>query len=192
MLRTRRGEREPMGSAVEALYAEHCVRAVRLAYLLTGDAGAAEELAHEAFVRIWRSGDGIRSADALPAYLRKTVLSLSRTFRRRKALELRHRFRTAEDGVGIDVPERIDVLGAVAQLPYGQRACIALRFYEPLPRRVSPRATALRPPVRPPAPAGPTTGSRTREHTPYASTSRCSSCFHPRSRAAGRQRSTPW
>jgi hypothetical protein len=34
-----------MGSAVEALYAGHCTRAVRLAYLLTRGAAAAEELA---------------------------------------------------------------------------------------------------------------------------------------------------
>jgi DNA-directed RNA polymerase specialized sigma24 family protein len=39
------------GSVLETLYLAHAPDAVRLAYLLTGDRGLAEDLVHDAFVK---------------------------------------------------------------------------------------------------------------------------------------------
>src|ERR1043166_7554600 len=87
--------------AIDALYRAHGTRIVRLAYMLTGNAAAAEELAQEAFVATWRAWDRIR--DPLP-YLRSALVKLSRSTLRRKALELRHRVTRSEAAVEIDVP----------------------------------------------------------------------------------------
>ena len=50
---------EPLGDAsdgapgsLEDHYVRHAPEAVRLAYLLTGDASLAEDLAHEAFIKV--------------------------------------------------------------------------------------------------------------------------------------------
>ncbi len=118
--------------AIDELYRQVHLRTVRLAMMLTGDVGVAEELVQEAFVRVWRSWDKIRDVDAARAYLRTTAVNLSRSHLRRRTLELRHRFRRVDDAVLIDPDERIDLLRAVAKLPPRQRACVALRFYEDL------------------------------------------------------------
>lgn len=118
--------------AIEELYREHALRMVRLAFVLTGDAGVAEEVVQEAFVRVWRSWDGLRHADAGGAYLRVTVVNLATSVLRRRALELRHRVRRTDDAVEVDPGGRLDVLRVISALPPRQRACIALRFYEDL------------------------------------------------------------
>jgi RNA polymerase sigma-70 factor (sigma-E family) len=117
---------------IDELYRQTHVRTVRLAVMLTGDPGVAEELVQEAFVRVWRSWDKIRDTEAARAYLRTTVVNLSRSYLRRRTLEVRHRFRRVDDAVQIDPDARIDLLRAVAKLPARQRACVALRFYEDL------------------------------------------------------------
>ena len=122
----------PADVAVGELYREAGLRMVRLAVILTGDGGVAEEVVQEAFVRVWRSWDRLRDPDAARAYLRTTVVNVANSFLRRRTLELRHRFRRADDAVQIDPDERIDLLRAVAKLPPRQRACVALRFYEDL------------------------------------------------------------
>ena len=117
---------------IDDLYRTHHGRMARLAVLLTGDAGAAEELMQDAFVRVWRSWDRINDSDAAHAYLRATLVNLSRSFLRRRALELRHRVRRIDDAIEIDAAARIDLVRAVIRLPARQRACVALRFYEDL------------------------------------------------------------
>jgi RNA polymerase sigma-70 factor (sigma-E family) len=118
--------------AIDELYRQTHVRTVRLAVMLTGDPGVAEELVQEAFVRVWRSWDRIRNTEAARAYLRKTLVNPSTSYLRRRTLEVRHRIRRVDDAVQIDPDARIDLLRAVAKLPPRQRACVALRFYEDL------------------------------------------------------------
>jgi RNA polymerase sigma-70 factor (sigma-E family) len=129
---TRAGESSTAGEAVDALFRVHGLRIARLAYMLTGDASVAEEIAQEAFVRLWRSWDRLEDADAALAYLRTIVVNLSRSFLRRRLLELRHRLARLDAAIEIDPAERLDALSAVARLPHRQRACIALRFFEDL------------------------------------------------------------
>jgi RNA polymerase sigma-70 factor (sigma-E family) len=141
------GEREPAvhgaDEAIDALYREHHLGIVRLAFILTGDAGVAEEVVQEAIVRVWRSWDKIRDTEAARAYLRKTVVNLCRSSLRRKSLELRHRMRRVDDAVQIDPDARIDLLRAVARLPMRQRTCVAFRFYEDLSEAETAKALGI-------------------------------------------------
>ena len=114
--------------AVVLLYERHYAELVRLAFALTGDWGLAEELAQEAFVRIWRSWGNIRDQQAAPAYLRTTVVNLARRSLRRRLRE-RRAWPAPGDLRSADPGESIDLLRALARLPARKRACVVLRFY---------------------------------------------------------------
>ncbi len=75
--------------ALALLYERRYAELVRLAFALTSDWGLAEELAQEAFVRVWRSWGNIRDQQSAPAYLRTTVVNLARRSLRRRLQERR-------------------------------------------------------------------------------------------------------
>jgi RNA polymerase sigma-70 factor (sigma-E family) len=105
---------------------------VRLAYLVVGDRNLAEELAQDAFIRVWRSWDRILREESAAAYLRATVVNLARNSLRRRILEARHRAARDERPPPGEPLERLDFVRAVLMLPPRQRACVALRYYEDL------------------------------------------------------------
>jgi RNA polymerase sigma-70 factor (sigma-E family) len=125
------------GGRLADLYRAHAPAAARLAYLMTGDAARAEDLVHDAFVKvIGRFGD-IRDPDAFGAYLKRTVVNLANSFFRRRRLEREHaeaegRALRDESAGGSDPVERDALWRALATLPSRQRAAIVLRFYEDL------------------------------------------------------------
>ncbi|MGH2673926.1 MAG: RNA polymerase sigma factor [Actinomycetota bacterium] len=118
------------------LYERHVGRAAGLARLLTGDREAAEDLAHEAFLRVAGRFGHLRGPEVFEAYLRRTVVNLCRARLRRLRLErawLRRQPRgepVARPAYDPDVRE--EVWSAVRRLPYRQRAAVVLRFYEDL------------------------------------------------------------
>ncbi len=113
--------------ALALLYERHYAELVRLAFALTSDWGLAEELAQEAFVRVWRSWGNIRDQQSAPAYLRTTVVNLARRSLRRSLQE--RRAWSDADPRSADPGESIDLLRALARLPARKRACVVLRFY---------------------------------------------------------------
>jgi RNA polymerase sigma factor (sigma-70 family) len=124
--------KEPAG--LGGLYLRHGPDALALAYLLTGDRALAEDLTQEAFARVVGRLGHLRDPDAFPAYLRKTVLNLSRSHLRRKRLE-RSYLRTVEEQprqqeVEYDLDVREDIWRALHRLPERQRIAIVLHFYE--------------------------------------------------------------
>jgi RNA polymerase sigma-70 factor (sigma-E family) len=132
------------------LYERHVPRAVALATLVGGDAHAAEDVAHEAFIRSAGRLSGLRDPSAFDAYLRQTVVNLCRARVRRAAIERRYLRWIAQREA--DMPpsraEDQDVLWrALRELPHRQRAAVVLRYYEDLSEeqvadtmRCSPRA----------------------------------------------------
>src|SRR4029450_2376978 len=72
---------------LDELYRAFAPDAVRLAYLLTGDAGLAEDLAQDAFVRVLGRFRDLRNPESFWWYLRKTVVNLSRSYFRRRRIE---------------------------------------------------------------------------------------------------------
>lgn len=114
--------------ALALLYERHYRELVRLAFALTSDWDLAEELAQEAFVRVWRSWGNIRDQQSAPAYLRTTVVNLARRSLRHR-LQERRAWRGADDPGTADPGASVDLLRALARLPTRKRACVVLRYY---------------------------------------------------------------
>jgi RNA polymerase sigma-70 factor (sigma-E family) len=113
--------------ALSRLFEAHYADTVRLAFYLTGSWTVAEDLAQEAFVRLWRRWAGLRDHHAALGYLRTTVVNLSRSALRRRLLELRHQQTSSQEEHEVDPVARLDIARALAGLPAGKRACVVLR-----------------------------------------------------------------
>jgi RNA polymerase sigma-70 factor (sigma-E family) len=107
---------------------------VRLAYGLTGDRWAAEDVAQATLARAYVAWRRVRHADDPDAYLRRILVNTSnRRFRRRRVTEQAgDPPETAVDGPADLVDERAALLTALRQLPPRQRAVVVLRYWEDL------------------------------------------------------------
>jgi RNA polymerase sigma factor (sigma-70 family) len=118
------------------LYRRQLSSAKRLAYLLLGEEGAAEDLVQDAFVRVFNRFGDLRGHDAFNAYLRTTIINLSRDALRRRRLERNHAKRERTYSVLAeslpDVGTRDEVWEALRQLPHRQRVALVLRYYQDL------------------------------------------------------------
>src|SRR2546428_11281698 len=118
------------GGVLGELYVRHAPEALRLAYLLTGDRGLAEDLVQDAFVRLAGRMLHLRSPGSFHAYLRTTVVNLARSHHRRRAVERRFADRRSTQAF-IDPPdlsEREAMRSALLGLPLRQRTAIVLRY----------------------------------------------------------------
>ncbi len=106
----------------------------RLAFALLGDASAADEVAQDAFVRLYASWRRLDDIEHPPSYLRTIVLNLCRTRGRRAALQRRREplLRADEATREPDVALRLDLWRALEKLPHRQRACVVLKYLEDL------------------------------------------------------------
>ena len=129
-------------AAVTSLYADHALGLVRLAVVLTGDRGTAEDIVQDAFLGLYRRWDHLADTTAPLAYLRASVVNGCRSaLRRRSRLWL---------GTTGDIAEAVTEAGAVAEsaearallgdeqravavalrkLPRRQREAVVLRYY---------------------------------------------------------------
>ncbi|MGH9232386.1 MAG: SigE family RNA polymerase sigma factor [Acidimicrobiales bacterium] len=128
------------GDALATLHREHYTSLVRLAALVVGDRGVAEQLAQDAFVKLHLRWGGLRRLDRAPAYLRSTVLNGARShLRRRKVSDRYDARRTVEpafatpESSALGRAERDRVIEALRRLPERQREAVVLRFYLDLP-----------------------------------------------------------
>ena len=103
----------------------------RLAYLMSGDAAHADDLAHDALLRAYRAWPRIKNADPGP-YVRQTLVNLCRSAHRRRALELRKQPPPPVDTPSSEpsVDDALRVAQALSVLSPIRRAVIILRFYE--------------------------------------------------------------
>lgn len=127
---------------IEALFNRHYTPMCRLAYMILGDAAAAEEIVMEALLKTFSGWRRIREVDRIDAYLRRAVVNGCRSRIRRKMVEVRvnEQALAAEERKGAGSAwdaERHEtsrlVWAAVKSLPERQRACVVLRYFEDLP-----------------------------------------------------------
>ena len=133
---------------LDELYRRYVPDMVRLAYLVTGDAAAAEDLAQEAFVRAAGRFTHLRNRDAFGWYLRRALLNLCKNAFRRRDTErafLREHRPTEPQHPQATAAVQADVRAALLQLPERQRAAIALRFFEDLSVDETARVIGCRP-----------------------------------------------
>ncbi|MGH2717892.1 MAG: RNA polymerase sigma factor [Actinomycetota bacterium] len=147
-------EREPALQAedagtMEALYRRHAPDARRLAFLITGDQALAQDLAHDAFVRVAGRLHDLRDPEAFGAYLDRTVTNLAISHFRRRKVERAHGWvdpatlSTPGHAAQIDAREALRV--ALCRLSPRQRSAIVLRFYLDTPDREVARILRCRP-----------------------------------------------
>ena len=123
----------------DALYQAHWAGLVRLGYALCGDLPLAEDIVHDAFLRLAPSLGRVR--DPL-AYLRKAVLNKVRDSYRHLQVEHRH---PARPSLPAAPPEVDETWSALQALPARYRDVLVLRYYSDL--RVEDVAAVLGCPV---------------------------------------------
>jgi RNA polymerase sigma-70 factor (sigma-E family) len=107
---------------------------VRLAFGLTGDRWAAEDIAQTALARAYVAWRRVSRADNPDAYLRRILVNASHhRFRRRRVTEQPGDLpEMPVDGPADLVGERAALLAALHQLPPRQRAVVVLRYWQDL------------------------------------------------------------
>jgi len=120
--------------AIAALYGQHYAALVRLASLLVGDAGTAEEIVQDSFVALHGSRRRLRDGDWALSYLRQCVLHGSRSAcPPRIAAEPKTPARAAGGPAGPRPPSAAPgesvVISALRALPARQREAVVMRYY---------------------------------------------------------------
>lgn len=128
---------------LEELYRARYAPSVRLAQLMVGDRGLAEELVQDAFVRLLPR---LAETDNPAGYLRTVVVNLCRDHGRRRAVAARHPHDQPRHTPPPDLPQTSAVVWlALQDLPTNQRAALALRFYADVPTDEIARLLDVRP-----------------------------------------------
>jgi RNA polymerase sigma-70 factor (sigma-E family) len=117
---------------LEDLYVQHLPGAVQLGFVLTGSKSEAEDLAHDAFVRLASRYRNLRDAHAFRSYLRQTIVNLhiSRLRRLKRERSFLSRARGDDSSNLPQIEERDSLWNQVLQLPPRQRVALVLRYYE--------------------------------------------------------------
>ncbi len=120
-------------AAVAALYREHALGLIRLAYVTQGSRAAAEDIVQEAFCGLYRRWDHLGSPDKALAYLRSSVLNGCRNAGRRSARSPRTVTHEppadSAESAALIGERRREVVSALRRLPHRQREAVVLRFY---------------------------------------------------------------
>jgi RNA polymerase sigma-70 factor (sigma-E family) len=132
----RTAARSEAGEVLSDLHRTHYRSLVRLAYLLLGDQGRAEEVVQDAFVRLQLRWGGLRRPETAPAYLRQSVLNGARSALRHRQVVSRYDARRTVEPASVS-PEMVAIadadhdriIAALRRLPDRQREAVALRFY---------------------------------------------------------------
>lgn len=137
-------------STFDDLYREHAPGALRLALLMTGDRPLAEDLVHDAFVRVAGRLRTIRDPEAFGAYLQRTVANLAKSHFRHQQVVRRHAEREGRRPADPhpelpDVDTRDALWAALDGLSPRQRAAVVLRFYRDLSEREIAEVLGCRP-----------------------------------------------
>jgi RNA polymerase sigma-70 factor (sigma-E family) len=122
---------------VTVLYEEHALGLVKLAKIMLGDQGQAEDTVQDAFLGLYRKWPYLNDHGQALAYLRASVLNGCRTVyrgrtRRDRALLFfvpkAEEVASAEESAVIGEANR-EVMAALRALPARQREAVVLRYY---------------------------------------------------------------
>lgn len=139
--------REPDAAlVVTALYEDHALALIRLAYVMLGDRHAAEDVVQDAFSGLYRAWHRLPDRANLPGYLRVSVVNGCRSVHRRA-----RRVPAALAGPDAESAESVVLAGeeqrataeALKRLPPRQREAIVLRFYADLPEQAVAQAMGV-------------------------------------------------
>ncbi|MFJ8489167.1 SigE family RNA polymerase sigma factor [Streptomyces sp. NPDC094038] len=128
---------EAAGTTVDHLtetYRAHYRSLLGLAALLLDDTASCEDVVQEAFIRVHSARKRVRDPEKTLAYLRQTVVNLSRSALRRRILGLKLLSKpmpdaaSAEEGA-YDQLERRDLIKAMKGLQRRQREVLVLRYF---------------------------------------------------------------
>src|SRR5207249_3251763 len=127
-------ENEDVRRQVLDLYLTNFASLVRLAALALPEPATAEDLVHEAFVKLYGAWGRVEPGKHLP-YLKATVLNLARGRSRRLRVAARHRapalaVATSAEESALRRETRREVIERLRRLPARQRECLVLRHYE--------------------------------------------------------------
>ena len=124
--------------AITAIYGSEYRSLVRLAVVLVGDVGAAEEIVQDSFVAMRGAWRRLQDRDKALSYLRQSVVARSRSTRRRAAAgppapagapRLPDAGQPDAGQPETGQPARSAVISALRSLPPRQREALVLRFY---------------------------------------------------------------
>lgn len=123
--------------ALTELYTAHYRSLVRLAALLLDDLGTSEEVVQDAYVKMHGAWRRLRDPERGLAYLRQTVVNLSRSRMRHRQVVEKHAPKSAPDAPSAEygamaLLERDAVIAALRELPPRQRETLVLRYYADL------------------------------------------------------------
>jgi RNA polymerase sigma-70 factor (sigma-E family) len=119
---------------ISELYIANYEMLVRVASLLLDEPAACEDVVQEAYIRAWSRQARLRDPAKALAYLRQTVVNLSRSALRRRVVAARPRLgprlvdRSADDATIQRFAEQAAVK-ALARLPRRQREVVVLRYF---------------------------------------------------------------
>ena len=115
------------------LYRANAPWALRVAFLLTGDQQTAQDLVHDAFVKVLGRPRKATDIHDFKAFLRRTLVNLSRSRLRRLQLERAQKADLSPStALEHDVARRYETRRALLSLPVRQRTVIVLRYFEDL------------------------------------------------------------
>jgi len=135
--------------AVTVLYRAHALRLTRLAYVMVGDRGLAEDIVQDAFAEVFARWSTIEPDRALH-YLRRTVANGARSALRRRRTDRRRPYLpvpdvTAADDAVLRAAGHQALLDAINALPDRQRQVLVLRYYTGLSIAETAAALGIRP-----------------------------------------------
>jgi RNA polymerase sigma-70 factor (sigma-E family) len=141
--------------AVTGLYHAHALRLTRLAYVMLGDRGLAEDIVREAFAGLHRRWGRLPDPSRAVFYLRTSVLNGCRTVLRRSSAARALTLVDIWEGpmtvvafgetAALSAEERRALMSAIRRLPARQREALVLRFYLDEPEAEIARLTRIRP-----------------------------------------------
>jgi len=118
---------------VERLLEERGARLVAYASLLVGRDGDAEDLVHDAIVKVFSRPRPLREVDEAEAYVRSAMPSIVIDRARSASSKRRAVTRAFERSASTPAIEAgLDVRAALRQLPPREQVCVVLRFFDDL------------------------------------------------------------